>query len=396
MATIPLLEPTPHAAAGPVFFASGFRPFFLLAALHALAAVPLWLAVNGGLVDLPSTIPAVTWHGHEMVFGFASAAIGGFLLTAVPSWTDGRAVRGAKLMLLVAVWLAGRVVFTLNGALPLGLVALVELAYLPLLGGMLAAPLIRAGKPRNIAFLPILALLWLCDGAVLLGYAEGVRAAIIVVLVMIAVVAGRIVPSFTANWLRQQGRPVEVRSIGWIEKGGAVASVAIAGLLSIALPDAAITGAALLVAAAIQAVRMSRWHGAKVLSQPLLWSLHLGYVWLVVGLALSGLARFVPMLPENAALHALTAGCVGTMVIAVMSRAALGHSGRPLRASPAIVVAFVLVSAGAALRVAGPLWPDAWTAMVNLGGGLWALAWMIFAVVHLPVVIAPRADGRPG
>lgn len=397
MATISLLEPTPsHAPGGFVLFASGFRPFFLLAALQALVAVPVWLAINGGLVDLPSAIPAVIWHGHEMVFGFAGAAIGGFLLTAVPGWTNSEAVGGFRLMALVALWLAGRIAFALNGLLPIGLVAALELAYLPLLAATLAVPLIRAGKARNIAFLPLLALLWLCDGAVLLGFNEGVRAAIVVVLVMITVVAGRIVPSFTANWLRLEGRLVEIRSFGWIEKGGAAASVAVAGVLSILLPDSAMTGVIFLIAAVLHAVRLSRWHGAKALANPLLWSLHLGYLWLVVGLALMGLARFVPALPESAALHALTAGCAGTMVIAVMSRAALGHSGRPLRASKMVVAAYVLVTVGAALRVAAPLWPEAMAALITLGGSLWASAWLLFTVVHLPIMVSPRADGRPG
>ena len=396
MTTISLQEPSYRGGAGPALFASGFRPFFLLSGLHALLALPLWLAVNGGVVDLPSAIPAVIWHGHEMVFGFAAAAIGGFLLTAVPGWTDGRTVGGWRLMLLVAVWLAGRVAFTVNGILPDWLVAVTELAYLPLLAGFLAGPLIRAGKLRNIAFLPILALLWLCDGATLLGSIEAVWAAIMLVLVMIVVVGGRIVPSFTANWLRLQGRPVEVTPILWIERGGAAASIAVAGILSIAQPDSAVTGIVWLGAAAIHGLRLSRWHGAKVLSNPLLWSLHLGYLWLVAGLALSGLACFLPVLPASAALHALTAGCAATMVIAVMSRAALGHSGRELIASPAMVLAYGLVSVGAALRVAAPLWPDAMSGLIDLGGGLWSLAWLIFVVVHLPIVVRPRVDGRPG
>ena len=396
MATISLLEPASPAYRGPVFFASGFRPFFPLSGLYALLAVPLWLAVTGGVVDLPSSIPAVIWHGHEMVFGFAAAAIGGFLLTAVPSWTDGTTVSGTRLMLLVAVWLAGRVAFTLNGILPIGVVAAAELVYLPLLGLFLAGPLIRAGKARNIAFLPLLAVLWLCDGAVLLGYIEGVRAAIVVVLLMITVVGGRIVPSFTTNWLRLNGRPVEVRSIGWIERGGAVISLAVAGGLSILLPESAVTAAALFAAALIHAVRLSRWHGAKVLGNPLLWSLHLGYLWLVAGLALSGLSCLLPVFPATAALHALTAGCAATMVIAVMSRAALGHSGRPLHASAATTISFPLLTVGAILRVVAPLWPDEMAMLIELGGTLWSSAWLVFVVVHLPIVLRPRADGRPG
>jgi len=396
MATISLQEPVYRGHGDSVFFASGFRPFFLFSALWALVAVPLWLAVNGAVVDLPIRFPAVVWHGHEMVFGFAGAAIGGFLLTAVPNWTDGTTVSGRPLMLLFALWLAGRVVMLTSGLLPLAVVAVVELSYLPVLAVMLAGPLLRARKMRNIAFLPILAALWLCDAWVMAGGAEAVRVAIVVVLVMIAVVGGRIVPSFTANWLRMQGRPVEVRSFAWVEKGGAAASVAVAGLLSVALPDSPVTAAALFAAAAIHGLRLSGWHGLKALGNPLLWVMHLGYAWLVLGLALSGLACLWPALPATAALHALTAGCAATMVIAVMSRAALGHSGRPLEASRLTVLAFVLVSLGALFRVAAPLAGEAVTTVIHVGGCLWALAWLLFAVVHLPIVLRPRADGRPG
>lgn len=403
MATIPLQEPVYRGKPGPLFFAAGFRPFFLFAGVQAALMLPLWLAVYVGGINLHLPFAAAVWHGHEMVFGFAGAAVGGFLLTAVPNWTNTHHVSGRPLMLLFALWLAGRVAFTLSGVLPPVVVAVACLSYLPMLAFLLAQPLISAGKARNIVFLPILGLFLLSDALVqagaLWGWGDplrGIYLGMSLVLVMIAIVGGRIVPSFTQNWLRMQGRPVELSPIGLIEKGGAQGSVLLAGVLTALVPGSKAAGVVLLLAALIHLVRLSRWHGLKTLSHPILWVLHLGYLWLVIGLALLGLASFVEALPVSAAVHALTAGCIGTMVLGVMSRAALGHSGRPLDVSKATVAAYVLLSVGTALRVVAPLLPDAQMGLTHAGGSLWALAWILFVVVYFPVVTRPRADGRPG
>ncbi|CAA7618084.1 NnrS family protein [Magnetospirillum sp. UT-4] len=404
MATIPLNEPKGGgAAAGPAFFAAGFRPLFLAAALHGALMLPLWLAVHSGGVDLGLPFAAMLWHGHEMVFGFAGAAVGGFLLTAVPNWTGSAPVAGRPLMLLSALWLAGRLAFVLAGHLPPWLVAAADLAYLPLLGVLVGGPLVRAGKPRNMVFLVILALFFLSNAAVhidfVLGAGDGlaaIRLGIAVVLVMIALVGGRVVPAFTQTWLRMQGDAREIIGIGWIEKGSAVGSVAAATVLAALLPGSAAAGAVLLAAAAIHLLRLARWRGWRTLSNPILWVLHLGYLWLVAGLALLGASSFTAAVPETAALHALTAGSIATMIIGVMSRAALGHSGRMLVVSRWTVAAYVLVSLGALLRVAAGFAEAATTALTHAGGGLWALGWVLFAVVYVPIVTRPRADGRPG
>jgi len=402
MATIPLQEPTYRGNAGPLFFAAGFRPFFLFAGIQAALMLPLWLAVYSGL-SLGLPFSPVIWHGHEMVFGFAAAAVGGFLLTAVPNWTNTHHVSGKPLMVLFAAWLAGRIAFLAAGVLPPLLVAALDLAYLPLLAVLLAKPLIKAGKWRNIAFLPILALFLIANAQVHAGIAfgagdamRGVYLGIMLLLVMIAIVGGRIVPSFTQNWLRMQGRPVEVTPLAWVEKGGAVGSVVLGGVLAALAPGSLAAGAVLLLAAAIHLLRLARWHGLATLSNPILSVLHLGYLWLVIGLALLGLASFIDALPVSASVHALTAGCIGTMILGVMSRAALGHSGRPLEVSKAVVGAYWLVSAGTVLRVVAPLLPDAQMGLTHAGGTLWALAWVIFVVVYFPIVTRPRADGRAG
>jgi len=403
MATIQLQDPVYSGNQGPVFFAAGFRPFFLFAAVQAVVMLPLWLLTFIGVLPAGTTGLAVVGHAHSMVFGFAGAAIGGFLLTAVPSWTNSPPVSGRPLAGLFGLWLAGRVAMGLAGILPAMVVAVLDLAYLPLLAVLLSRPLIAAGKWRNIAFLPILGMLWLADLCVHLEALtgrptglKGVYLGIFVVLLMIVIVGGRIIPSFTQNWLRQQGRPVEMVPVGWIEKGGAAVSLGLAALAQLVLPATALAGGLALAAAAIHAARLWRWHGGKTFGNPILLVLHVGYGWMVLGFALLGLSAFTDLLPASAAVHALTAGSIGTMVMGVMSRAALGHSGRSLDLSPATVAAYVLISVGAALRVAAPVMPEAMVPLTLAGGVAWTAGWLIYVVVYLPVTTRPRADGRPG
>jgi uncharacterized protein involved in response to NO len=403
MATIPLMEPVYKGSQGPVFFAAGFRPFFLFAAIQAAVMLPLWLLAFTGLLPVAAHWNPVVWHSHAMVFGLGGAAVGGFLLTAVPNWTNTHHVSGKPLMALFGLWLAGRVAIALAAFLPAALVAVLDLGYLPLLAFLLARPLIKAGKWRNIVFLPILGVLWLAGMCAhieaLTGKVAGLRGVtlgIFILLLMIAIVGGRIIPSFTQNWLRMQGRPVEVAPVGWIESGGAGGIVALAGLAQAFWPASPLAGVLLLLAAAVHAWRLSGWHGLKTASSPILLVLHVGYAWMVLGFALLGLSAFIEPLPPSAALHALTAGSVATMIIAVMSRAALGHAGHPLVVAKATVWAYGLISGGALLRVVAPVIPDGMMVLTMAGGGLWTLGWILYVVVYFPICTRPRADGRPG
>ncbi|KIL98778.1 NnrS protein involved in response to NO [Paramagnetospirillum magnetotacticum MS-1] len=403
MATIPLMEPVYKGSRGPVFFAAGFRPFFLFAAIQAAVMLPVWLLAFAGILPVPANWNPVVWHSHAMVFGLGGAAVGGFLLTAVPNWTNSHHVSGRPLMALFGLWLAGRAAVALAGILPPLLVAAIDLGYLPLLAYLLAKPLIQAGKWRNIVFLPILGVLWLAGMCAhieaLTGHVaglKGVTLGIFILLLMIAIVGGRIIPSFTQNWLRMQGRPVDVAPVGWIESGGAGGIVALAGLAQVLLPSSPLAGGTLLLAALVHAWRLSGWHGLKVVSSPILVILHVGYAWMVLGFALLGLSAFIASLPPSAALHALTAGAIATMIMAVMSRAALGHAGHPLVVSKLTVWAYGLISAGALLRVVAPVIPDGMMVLTMMGGGVWTLAWLLYVVVYFPICTRPRADGRPG
>jgi uncharacterized protein involved in response to NO len=380
--------------------ADGFRPFFLLAAIEAALALVLWVADFTGLAALPGSWPGVLWHGHEMLWGFAAAGLAGFMLTAVPSWTGTAPLRGVRLLLLVLVWLAGRISMCGATALPAPLVALVDLAFLPLLAAAVAPKLI-AGGARNLVLLAILALFWTGDILTHLGAAgrladggmAGLRLGIDTLLIAITLIGGRIIPAFTTNSLRRRGAGGLPHSLPALD-GAAVLLMAGLAAGHWLLPASPGLGVLALAAAAAQGLRLARWRPWTARGEPLLAVLHLGYGWLVLGLALEGAALLSQgaWLPASSALHAETAGAIGTMLMAVMSRAGLGHTGRALRAPPAVIAAYALLSAGALLRVAGPLAGQATLALLALSGLAWALAWAIFAAVYAPILTRPRID----
>lgn len=388
-------------------FAYGFRPFFLIAGLSAAALIPAWLMVLTGGLAPAFSVPPAGWHGHEMMFGFVGAAIGGFMLTAIASWTGARPVAGATLAGLVALFLAGRVA-SLPAIAASPVAAAVDLAFFPVLGLVVALPLIRAGKARNTAFLGLLALLTVANLLVRLEWAEmttdtahhGIALAIGVTLMMIAVIGGRIIPAFTLNALRKRDPDVTIASAPSVERIALALTAALVPL-DLALPGTAYTGAAALAAAVAHGIRLSRWQGHRTLHDPLLWILHAGYAWLCLGLALKGAELTFGLPLGDAWLHALTAGCFATMIIAVMSRAALGHTGRALEASTGTTVAFVLVILAGLVRTAAPvlatlLGADTYQQAIGLSGLMWTTGFGLFCIGYAPVLLRPRPDGQPG
>ena len=394
-----------RAHAGGALFAGGFRPFFLGAAAYGAVAVLLWVAAYAGWLALPTPWPGPLWHGHELVFGFAAAAIAGFLLTAVPKWTDSRPVTGVPLGLLFGAWLAGRVVCTVGDAIPDAAVAMVDLAFFPLLILAVTPPIVRARRARNYGFPVMLTGLFAANLVMHLdaaGAAPGLArpallAAVYVVVTMVAVVSGRIVPTFTANALARRGdpRPVTKRDdLGRLAVAAAVVAFAaeVAGLSD---PWRGTTAA---VAAVLLAARAWGWRGLHTLREPLVLVLHEGHAFLILGFVLGAAAAFdVPRVLPSAALHAFTAGAIGVMVAAVTTRATLGHTGRPLRATPAMLAAYALVTLGALVRVLGPmLAPALYLHAIIAGGALFAVGFVFEAVAIAPMVWRPRVDGRPG
>jgi uncharacterized protein involved in response to NO len=384
-------------------FAYGFRPFFLAAGVYALLVLVAWLWIyTTGAQPLPRQ-PAQLWHGHEMLYGFVGAAIAGFLLTAVPSWTGARGFAGTPLILLAALWLTGRLAFAAAAVLPLTIVAVCELAFIPVLAGLLAPALLRA-RNRNSPLLLVLVSIWLTD--VVFMYAlmrddvllarTTLLVAIDIVLLLVTVIGGRIVPAFTASALRARGLAANLRTSRWAD-GIVIAAMVALVFVDIIAPWHRVAGAVAAVAAIAHAWRLIGWRSWRALDEPLVWSLHLAYAWLPAGLAMKAL-----YVTGNAAwaahwLHALTIGVAAAMILAVMTRASLGHTGRPLSASRLIGSAYILLSLAAVMRVFAPgLAPDAYRWSVMAAGTLWICAFAIFIMVYSPILLRPRVDGRQG
>jgi uncharacterized protein involved in response to NO len=383
------------------FFSYAFRPFFLLNAIFAIAVMTIWgMTLHGAGPDfLPADI--TNWHAHEMLVGFAMAAIAGFILTAVATWTGRPALQGVPLGVLVFSWLVGRLAMLLAGVLPAGWVFAIDMLFPVLLVLLVAREVIGGGSQRNypIIFITLLlaALNFLyhagSNGYVPLAVnAEHISLYLLIhlVLLLITVIAGRIIPNFTANWLRAQGRSGLPVSIPFIDRATIILTIA-TGLFASVVPLSAVTGVLAFAAALAHAVRLSRWRGLATRSEPLLFVLHAAYLWLPVGYVLTGCAVFGWLIPPTAAVHALTVGGAGMMIMAVTTRVALAHTGRPLHAARLTVVAYWAMALAAVLRVVSPL-GSYYLTMLDVSMASWVLAMLLFCWVYVPVLIGPRVD----
>jgi len=383
----------------PAVLGYGFRPFFLLAGIHAATAIPIWLMSLQGFGPLSAPVPALAWHAHELLFGFIVAAVAGFLLTAVPSWTASRGYAGAPLLGLAFLWIAGRLVTTFPSSLTAGMVALIDLAFIPILALTILPALIRSGNRRNFVFIGMLAGLFASNLHFHLAGAatsEPLHLGINIILLMVAIIGGRTLPAFTSSGLKQRGIDISIRRHPWLDIAALAATLAVV-IIDVVSSATIVAAVAATVAAALLALRMARWQGHRTLHEPIIWVLHVAYAWLPIGLALKAAWLFGAPIPSASWLHALTAGAFSTMILAVMSRAALGHTGRELVAPGLIVMAYYLVGVAALMRVFGPmLFADAWRFWMMASGSLWSLAFILFVVVYAPILCRPRADGRAG
>jgi len=399
---LPMLGDAPAAArhdTAPVL-AKGFRPFFLAASVFAAAMLPLWLAALAGRFDPGGYLGAMYWHAHEMVFGFAVAVLAGFLLTAAGNWTGRETATGAPLAGLVALWAAGRVAMLVASALPRGVPAVVELAFLPALLVALGRPIVAARNWRNLVMLAVVAALWLCDLAVhldALGALPGWRrrgalAAVDVLAFVMLLMAGRVLPMFTRN----ATGVASVRNVAPLDLAAAGA-MALTAALSVAAPASPAGGVAAGLAALLALARTAPWGARHTASHPMLWILHAGHAWIVFGLALRAAAALTARVSPVLATHAVTAGALGALTVGMMARVSLGHTGRAIAATRQTAAAFALVTLAAAARVLLPLAAGHWyRASVYASGALWTLAFGLLAVELAPVLVAPRVDGRPG
>ncbi len=387
----------------PPLFAYGFRPFFLGAGLAAVLLVPWWVANLTGRLPLATAWPPALWHGHEMVFGFIVAALSGFLLTAVPSWTGQRGFAGWPLLGLSALWLLGRLLVASSAHWPGLLTAGVDLAFLPVLALMLMPPLLRAGN-RHAPLLVALLVLCCANGLFYWALSNGdaalahrtLIAAVDLVLLLVTVIGGRIIPAFTTAALKAHGSDRPLQRLPGVN-ALAIASMAALLIIDLTLPDSRVAGTCALFAALIQAARLAQWGTLRILRQPIVWILHLAYAWLPFGLALKALSLLTGTPVAAFWLHALTIGAAATMIMAVITRAALGHTGRPLVVRPITVVAYVLLTAAAAMRSLGPALASVpYVAVITLTALLWTAAFLLFLWVYAPILLMPRADGKPG
>jgi uncharacterized protein involved in response to NO len=388
-------------AAAPPILRGGFRPFFLGGAVWAVVALALWLVVLAGGVTIPSAFDALAWHRHEMLFGFVGAVIAGFLLTAIPNWTGRLPIAGVPLASLFVLWLAGRLGMLFSAEIGPAIAAVMDVGFYLVLAAVAAREVFEANN-RNVPIVGLVLLFGVANGldhVVAIGSfvdpAVPWKLAVGLVTLMISLIGGRIVPSFTRNWLAKQnvtqGLPGQPNRFDLL----AIGLTALGLLAWVAAPSGWLPGALLALAAVFQAIRMARWKGWKAVRDPLVLILHIGYAWVPVGLALLAASQLVASLPQSAAVHALTAGAMGTMILAVMTRASLGHTGRELRAGPMTTIIYLLVTVGAVLRVAAPLGPvDYWLGL-ELAGLCWLGSFVLFIVIYGPILCAPRVgEGR--
>lgn len=373
---------------GPVLFSSGHRVFFLFTALSGVAFLLAWLFGYAGMVDL-----SLAWHGHEMVFGFASAAIGGFLMAAVPKWTSSKNFVGRPVVIMAIFWLLGRVgilAAELNDAFVY--LAWLDLLYLPMLSYEIANRIVGAQNKRNF-IVPLILVFW-CLSNVAWHFwdtANAARAGVYMIIAIASLISARVIPAFTQNALRMKLQTnITCTTPQWTH----LATVVLVLLLAIATlldaPDL-VKGVIASATAIVLIYRMARWHSFKTLDNPIVWVLHAAYVWLPIGFALTGVAHLTDFLNPNQALHALTTGGIGMLILAVASRAALGHSGRPLKASGLTVAAYLIVTAATFVRVI-----ELNSNWVIASGVLWVIGYGLFAAVYAPILICPRIDGLPG
>jgi uncharacterized protein involved in response to NO len=380
----------PQIYDGPPILSYGFRPFFFFGALYAAIAILAWLPLFLGEIALPTMFAPRDWHIHEMLYGFLPAVMTGFLLTAIPNWTGRLPLRGIPLLTLLAIWAVARVAICVSGLIGWLPAAVLDSAFLVLLTAACAREIIAGNNWRNLRIVLVVALLAVGNiifhleahfaGSV--GYSVRLGSAAVVALLML--IGGRIIPSFTSNWLarRDSGRlPMPFSRFDVV----AIAAGALALLAWIVLPEGPLTGAALLLAALLHTARLTRWAGERTWPERLLLILHVGYAFVPIGFFFAALAA-LHFAPASAGMHAWMVGAAGTMTLAVMTRASLGHSGRPLIASLPTQLIYAAVLVAAIARICAVLEPGTALALLHVAAAAWVLAYLGFSIAYASVL----------
>jgi uncharacterized protein involved in response to NO len=384
--------------AGPAILSYGFRPFFLLGAVWAGLLVAIWLPMLAGSFDLPTALAPIEWHVHELVYGYVSAIVAGFLLTAVPNWTGRLPVAGTPLLQLVLLWTSGRIAVLFSSHIGIAIAAIVDLLFLASLSVIIAREILAGRKPGNLKVLVVVNLLLVGNAvfhweamSVQGSSSYGMRIGIGATILLIILIGGRIVPSFTRNWLARAhpGRlPTPVNRFDAIT----IAAGAVAIACWVVLPQAAPTAALATAAGLLHTVLLGRWAGYRTAAEPLVLVLHVAYAFVPVGFLLLALAIAAPeLLGASGALHAWTVGAIGTMTLAVMTRASLGHTGQSLVASPTTQLIYVSIIIAAAARIVAAF--DIWReGLLTVSAVAWVAAFSGFTLSFGPLLIKRRTD----
>ena len=386
-------------------FSYAFRPLFLLATLYAIVVVPLWVAAWLGFLPFPGMLGTPSWwHAHEMIFGFAGAAVGGFALTAVATWTKRPPVSGVPLVILSALWLIARVFFCLPSPSLLASAIIADLGYDALLFVLMSREVIGARNRRNYKVLLILGLLAASNALFFFGMTSGagwsmtaLLAGLWLIVMLINLVGGRIIPGFTRNWLKRRfvDQPQSMTLPPFFDRYDLFATWLVVGFAVFQLANAPARWTAVLglLTSVVLFIRLTRWQGIHTGDEPLVWVLHLAFSWLPLGILLLTFAE-LGLLPRSAGLHALTSGAITTMILAVASRAALGHTNRPLESHPLLTNAYVLITIAAVCRVAATIGPGA-RVLLAVSAAAWCLGFICFAWRYVPILTQPGVQ-RPG
>jgi uncharacterized protein involved in response to NO len=393
-------SPRSRTYGGPALFANGFRPFFLLGAIQAGLSILVWLPLFYGEVKLSSAFAPRDWHVHEMLFGYLPAVITGFLFTAIPNWTGRLPIRGAPLATLVAIWIAGRMAVTFSAVTGWWLAMLIDASFLLLVAAAAAREIAAGRNWRNLKVVALVAVLLSGNVAFHLeahfsGSADlAIRIGIAAVVMLLALIGGRIIPSFTRNWMVREnpGRlPVPFGRFDMIVV--ALGALALAGW--IVAPDNRMAGVALVIAGLLHLVRLARWAGDRTLRERLLTILHVGYFFVALGFLLNAAAAF-GLVPPSAGIHAWMAGGAGIMTLAVMTRATLGHTGQALTASVPTQAIYVAIIVAAVARICAVIHTAQSEWLLHVAALAWVAAFLGFALAYGPLLLGRGALRRAG
>jgi uncharacterized protein involved in response to NO len=396
---VPLALQRRRNYAGPAIFAYGFRPFFLAAGIWAAFGILLWLPQYRGMLTVPTSFAPLDWHIHEMLYGYVAAAIAGFLLTAIPNWTGRLPVSGGPLAGLALLWLAGRIAILFSAQIGGTAAAVIDVGFLLTLAAVTGREIVAGKNWRNLRVLVVVGIL--VAGNIVFHIEElrfgaanyGIRIGIGAVILLISLVGGRIVPSFTHNWLTRNnpGRlPIPFSRFDAVTL--AVSALALAAW--VALPDNRLTGAAMIAAAVLQFARLARWAGDRTLRDRLVLVLHVAYFFVPLGFLLIGASDLTTHVPPSAGIHAWTAGAIGLMTLAVMTRATLGHTGQPLHAGAVTQTIYACIAVAAVLRIVAACTGS--LMLLDLSGATWIAGFAAFVFLYGPLLAMRKPAWKAG